>query len=50
MRSVEALPMAQTVPLDEDQHPLPYFDRFGYWSYSSLYMLVICMQYLYYIN
>jgi hypothetical protein len=23
-RSVEALPMAQTVPLDEDQH---YFDR-----------------------
>ncbi len=24
VRSVEALPMAQTVPLDEDQH---YFDR-----------------------
>ncbi len=29
VRSVVALPMAQTVtvPLDEDQHTLPYFDR-----------------------
>jgi hypothetical protein len=26
VRSVEALPMAQTVPCNEDQHPLPKFN------------------------
>ncbi len=29
VRSVEALHMAQYVPLDEDQHTLPYFARLG---------------------
>jgi hypothetical protein len=27
VRSVEALDMAQNVPLDGDQHTLPYFDQ-----------------------
>jgi hypothetical protein len=41
VRSVEAMHMAQYVPCNEDQHTLPYFDR--YMQY--VYLLVSCLTY-----
>ncbi len=39
VRSVEALPMAQTVPWDEDQHPLPKHNPLGNQAQYVIYLI-----------